>query len=144
MKRITAVSGAGIAAVALTLTLAGCGSSTKTEEKTTATTSAQATSAAPSSAEPTSAAPPTSGDPQAAGGETLDALELLDRALVPAGVDVLLGLRIQFFSAAAGELVATRRAARELQGCGDRADNGTTLPEGEGHRKSRRRESGRL
>ncbi|HNM85691.1 MAG TPA: LpqN/LpqT family lipoprotein [Mycobacterium sp.] len=72
MKRITAVSGAGIAAVALTLTLAGCGSSTKTEEKTTATTSAQATSAAPSSAEPTSAAPPTSGDPQAAGGETLD------------------------------------------------------------------------
>jgi hypothetical protein len=35
MMRITAVSGAGIAAVALTLTLAACGSDTKTEEKTT-------------------------------------------------------------------------------------------------------------
>lgn len=71
MKRTTAVSGAGIAAVALTLTLAGCGSDTKTEATTTsAAPTASATSAASPSPETTSAAP-TSAAPEA-GGETLD------------------------------------------------------------------------
>lgn len=68
MKRTTAVSGAGIAAVALTLTLAGCGLGTKTEAKTTS--AAPATSATSPSPETTSAAP-ASAAPEA-GGETLD------------------------------------------------------------------------
>ncbi len=71
MMRITAVSGAGIAAVALTLTLAACGSDTKTEEKATSTTSAESATSAPSPAPESTSPAPTSGAPAAAG-ETLD------------------------------------------------------------------------
>lgn len=67
MNRITAASGAGVAAVALALTLGACGSSGKTDETSTPATSAESTSAAP-----TSAAPATSAAPKPAGEETLD------------------------------------------------------------------------
>ena len=47
MKKLTAASGIAIAAVALGLTLAGCGSDTKTEATTTEATSETTTEAAP-------------------------------------------------------------------------------------------------
>ena len=71
MKRITAVSGAGITAVVMTLTLGGCGASTKTDEAPTTTTSAESSNSGNSATEPTTE-PTTSADPQAAGGQNLD------------------------------------------------------------------------
>lgn len=62
MKRLTAVAGAGITVVAMSLALVGCGSDTKTEEKTSAekTTTSETTT----SKETTTSAAPT---PEAAG-----------------------------------------------------------------------------
>jgi hypothetical protein len=56
MKRLTAAAGAGIAAFALSLALVGCGSDTKTESATSASSE---TSEASTSAATTSAAAPT-------------------------------------------------------------------------------------
>jgi hypothetical protein len=62
MKRLSAVAGAGITVVAMSLALVGCGSDTKTEEKTSAekTTTSETTT----SKETTTSAAPT---PEAAG-----------------------------------------------------------------------------
>ena len=63
MNRLTTVAGAGAAAIALTLTIAGCSSSDKKEPAATSTTTSETTTSAETTA---------SSAPQAAGGETLD------------------------------------------------------------------------
>jgi Probable lipoprotein LpqN len=62
MKRLTAATGAGITAIALSLALVGCGSDSKTESTTSSKTPTSTSAAAPTS---TSAAAPTT--PAAAG-----------------------------------------------------------------------------
>ena len=86
MKKLTAVVGTGLAALAVGFAGVGCGSSTSTEGKATTETSTAETSTA--AAESTAAAPETTTSAPTAGGQTLDeylAANDITKTVVPLG-----------------------------------------------------------